>query len=265
MIRIGLWSLVLCGSLSATEYFAKAEPVDTFSLKAAVNGEVLKVLESKEGKRSDGEVLIMIDDEVNRLELTASQEKLHFLNANIKLSKESVQNSLKAKKIAQESYARIKNLSSYSKVQKEAKIVSSITSTNSYIQAKSSLENLKTQRSDLKLRIATLKNTIKKKNIHIKKDLYIYKIYPNVGDFVNMGSPLVDASDISQARLTIYVTKEELEGIEKKKIYIDDKVTNYKIDKLWQVADSQNISAYKVEIVIDKPKLFSMLMKVEFK
>ena len=264
-MKVLFLSLILTNALLATEYFAKAQPVDTFSLKASISGQVVKVDESKEGILSDGSVLIMIDDKVDVIELEASKEKLNFLDSNIKLSKQSVSNSLKMMKIDKQNYKRVQNLSSYSKVQKDAKLLSSINSTNGYIQSKTSLENLKTQRADLTVRIARLEDSIAKKNIRVKKGLYIYKLYPNIGDFVNMGSPLLDSSDISKARLTIYVTKEDLKGIKEKKIFIDDKATEYKIDKLWTIADTQNISAYQTEIVIDKPEVFSTLMKVEFK
>lgn len=258
-------SLILAQALLASEYFAKAEPVDTFSLKASVSGQVVQVDESKEGKLSDGAVLIMIDDKVDVIELEASKQKLIFLDSNIKLSKQSVSNSFKAMKIDKGNYARVQNLNSYSKLQKDAKLLSSINSTNGYIQSKTSLENLKTQRADLTVRIARLEDSIAKKNITVREGLYIYKLYPNVGDFVSMGAPLLDSADISKARLTIYVTKEDLVGIKDKKIFIDDKETSFKIDKLWTIADTQNISAYKTEIVIDKPEVFSTLMKVEFR
>ncbi len=252
-------------ALQAGEYFSKAEPAQLFYLKAAVSGQVVKVDEGQEGKSSDGSVLIMIDDKVDRVELEASKEKKRFLEENILLAKQSVANTYKAMKIAKENYNRVKNLSSYSKIQKDTKLLSLINNTNTYIQNKTNLENLKTQKEDLAVRIATLQERIDKKNIRVNKGLYIYKIYTKVGDFVAMGAPLVDSADTSKARLTIFVTKEDLEGINEKKIYIDDKETAYKIDKLWQIADSKNISAYRCEIVIDKPALFSKLMKVEFR
>jgi len=258
-------AIMISQSLVASEYFAKAQPVDEFFLKSSVSGQVLKVDESLEGKVSDGSVVIMIDDKVNQLDLQASKEKLGFLESNIKLTKQSVNNAYKAMQISKTNYNKVKNLSSYSKVQKDAKLLSSINGTNSYIQTKTTLENLKTQRADLQVRIATLEDTIAKKNIRVKGGLFIYKLYPNVGDFVTMGSPLLDSADISKARLTIYVTKEDLKDIQNKKIFIDDKETGYKIDKLWSIADTKNISAYKTEIVIDKPELFSTLMKVEFR
>ncbi len=264
-MKILLLTLLCARVLLAGEYYAKAEPVDTFALKAAVNGQVLKVDENQEGKVSDGKVIIMIDDRLDRVELDNSLQKMEFLESNIKLSKQSVANSYKAMKIEKANYAKVEHLNSYSKLQKDAKLLKSITATNAYIQSKTALENLKTQRADLEVRIATLKDRIAKKNITVAKGLYIYKLYPNAGDYVTMGAPLLDSADISKARLTIYVTKEDLEGIAHKKIYIDGKETAYKIDKLWQIADTKNISAYKTQIVIDKPTLFSKLMKVEFK
>lgn len=265
MLKTLLLGVILSQTLYASEYYAKAEPVDTFVLKSAISGQVLKVDESKEGKLSDGSLLIMIDDKINQAELKASKEKLGFLQNNIKLAKQSVSNSYKAMQIAKSNYEKVKNLHSYTKVQKDAKLLAAINSTNTYIQSKTSLENLKTQKEDLHLRIQTLEDTIAKKNISIGKGLYIYKIHPNVGDFVTMGTALVESADISKARLTIFVTKEDLEGIESKKIYIDGKETDYTIDKVWTIADKENISAYKTEIVIDKPALFSTLMKVEFR
>lgn len=258
-------SLLLSQALLASEYFAKVEPVESYTVKASVSGEVVKVDESLEGKISDGSLVIKLDDKVDVIDLEASRVKLGFLQSNIKLAKQSVSNSYKAMKIQKQNFSRVQNLSSYTKLQKDAKLLTSISATNSYIQSKTNLENLKTQEANLKVGIATLEDKISKKNIKVEKGLFLYKLYPSVGDFVGMGTPLLDSADISKARLTIYVTREDLEGIESKKIYINDKETNYKIAKLWKIADKQNISAYKTEIVIDKPEIFSSLMKVEFK
>ncbi len=257
--------LFLVPFLDAGEYYAKAQPVDTFYLKAAANGLIVDVKEELEGKISDGKVVIMIDDKIDQAELSASKEKLALLNESIKLTKQSVSNSYRVMKIEKDNYERVKDLSSYSKLQKDSKLLAALNANNAYIQSKTSLQTLKTQASDLKSRITTLKDRIQKKHISVKKGDYIYKLYPREGDVVAIGAPLLESADISKARLTIFVTKEDIVGIENKKIYIDGKVTDYKIDKLWKVADSKNISAYKTEIIIDKPALFSTLMKVEFK
>ena len=48
-------------------------------------------------------------------------------------------------------------------------------------------------------------------------------------------------------------------------VYIDDKKTNYKISRVVNIADSQNISRYMAQIVINSPEVFSKLVKVELK
>ncbi len=264
-MKIYIILLVLLGEIFAGEYYSKIEPIDSFYIKSSVSGKVVDLKKEVEGKISKGTIIIHIDDKIDKIDLDSSKRKLALLKSNISLSKESVVYAKKSMKIDQSNYDRIKNLSTYSKIQKDAKLLTLINSKNNYLKAKNSLQNLQTQKLDLELKIATLKDKIDKKNIKIKKGLYIYKIYPNIGDFVNMGSPLVDVQDLSFAKLTIFVSSEDLKNIESKKIYLDNKLSNYKIDKVWSVADTQNISSYRVEILIDKPDRFSKLMKVEFK
>lgn len=251
--------------MMATEYFAKANPLEEYAIKSAASGQVTRVDITKEGRVSDGAMLIMIDDKIDVAQLTASKEKVSLLESNLALSKQSVNNSYKAMQIAKKNYEKVKGLSSYTRVQKDAKLVSAINATNSYLQSKTTQQNLKTQLVDLKERIIALEDSISKKHVFVKKGHFIYKIYPRKGDFVTMGSPLLQSADISKARLSVYVTKEDLLGIEEKKIFIDGKETSYKIEKLWKMADSKNISAYRCDILIDKPELFSVLKKVEFR
>ena len=81
-----------------------------------------------------------------------------------------------------------------------------------------------------------------------------------------MGSPLAKVSDMSQGKLVLYLEDTEAEEIDKKEIYIDDKKSKYKVDKIWKITDEKFISSYKAEIYIDSPKgLFSKLVKVEIK
>jgi multidrug resistance efflux pump len=252
-------------ALFATEYYSKAEPKELFRIKSAINGEVVFVDVKQEGTESAGDIVIKIDDKIDRADLKASKQKLKYLLSNISLMRQSLENSKKVANINGDNYNRVKNLSSYSKIQKDAKLLSMINSQNSLISLKTSLENLKTQKEDLKLKIKSLEDKIEKKNISVKKGDYIYKIYPRERDYLNPGSALMETYDISAARLVIYLSSDELEGVENKKIYLDNKETNYKIDKIWKVTDSVNISSYRVEIVIDKPKQFSKLVKIEFK
>ena len=264
-MKIFISILLVLVSLQASEYYAKAEPKELFSVKSSVNGEVVFVNDAQEGKDSDGSIVVKIDDVIDRADLVASKQKLKFLLSNIALMKQNLANSKRAADINKKSYSRVENLSSYSQTQKDAKLLAMINAQSSYISIKTSLVNLKTQKEDLSLKIKTLEDKINKKNIKVLKGNYIYKIYPRVGDYLNPGAKLMDVYDISGARLVIYVSSDDLVGIEQKKIYLDGVESSVKIDKIWRVADSVNISSYRVEILIDRPKQFSKLVKIEFK
>ncbi len=264
-MKIFISILLVLVSLHASEYYAKAEPKELFSVKALVSGEVVFVNDRQEGTESDGNVVVIVDDAIDKEDLKSSKLKLKYLLSNISLMNQNLVNSKRVAQINEDNYKRVKNLSSYSKTQKDTKLLSMINAQNSYISVKTSLENLKTQKEDLKLKIKTLQDRIKKKNISVLNGQYIYKIYPRIGDYVNPGTKLMDLYDVSGAKLVIYLSLDELVGIEQKKIYLDGLETSYKIDKTWSVADSVNISSYRVEILIKKPKQFSKLVKIEFK
>ncbi len=247
------------------EYFAKIEPIEVYHVKSAVSGQVVKIDRESEARESSGKILVKIDDHIDRVELDTLRQKLRLSDEQIKLLKERVASATKVQKIAKDSYNRVKNLQSYTKVQKDAKLSSYLNSKNSLNSIKSNLIREKITREDLKLKIEALEDKIAKKSIRAKEGVFIYKIYPNVGDVVGVGAKLYDGYDLNHAKLTIFIDRDEVEGIKGKSIYIDGKKTEYKISKLWSVADSKNISSYRAEIIIDKPERFSKLVKVEFK
>lgn len=257
--------IMLIISLDASEYYSKADPKEVYNIKASVSGEVIFVNDKLEGNLGEGSIVVKIDDKIDLLDLKASKNKLKILLNNLASTRENLKNSKKIAQINRDNYERVKELSSYSKIQKDAKELSMINSKNQTLQIQSSVENLKTQREDLKLKIEILQDKIKKKNISVKSGDYIYKIYPNIGDYLNPGSKLMEVYDIQKALLVIFVPASEIENIKSKKIYLDGEATDKKIDKIWQVADSVNISSYRVEILIDKPKQFSKLVKIEFR
>ena len=256
---------VLALSLNASIYYAKVEPYEAYSIKATASGEVMSVFKDAEGKVSNGGVLLQIDDVLNKKEIKSSKTKLVSLRRTMELTSKNVRNSKEVERIREENYKKIKNLKTKSRTSKDAELINLINASNQVLSLENSLENLKVSISDLEFKIATLEDIIKKKNVKIKKDFLIYKIYITEGDFVNVGTPLVDAYDISKGKLTIYLSKEDVEKAKNSKIYINDKQSEYKVDKIWKVVDTQNISSYKAEIVIPAPKRFSELLKIEFK
>jgi len=58
---------------------------------------------------------------------------------------------------------------------------------------------------------------------------------------------------------------DDIEKIKSKDIYIDDKKSDIIVSKIYDVADSEHISSYKVELHLNNVKKFSRLVKVEFK
>jgi hypothetical protein len=117
----------------------------------------------------------------------------------------------------------------------------------------------------MRYKIAQLEDIIEKKSVFLK-NRYLYKLMVREGDYVNPGSPLAEVQDIGKAKLALFLDPEELDGIAHKKVYLDNKKTDYKVNKVWRVADEKFISSYRAEIYIPAPeKMFSKLMKVELK
>ena len=92
----------------------------------------------------------------------------------------------------------------------------------------------------------------------------INNINVKLGDFVNAGALLYVADDLSKAKVEIFLPIDKAKVQSSKVIYINGKETTYKINKLYKVADIKHISSYKCEIIIDAPKKFSELVKIEF-
>jgi hypothetical protein len=73
------------------------------------------------------------------------------------------------------------------------------------------------------------------------------------------------AKDLSKGKLEIFLPINSANSYTNKTIYLDSVKTDLKINKIYKVADSKNISSYKCEIIIPNPKKFSKLVKIEFK
>jgi len=127
---------------------------------------------------------------------------------------------------------------------------------------KNQLINLKTQLNNIISSIEKLKDTINKKNIIVNG--YINQILVNKGDYIAPGTPIVEVDDIKKQKLVIYVPIDEIENIKNKKIYINNKPSNFRVYKVWVVPDSKYITSYKVELIGSGLKL-GEIVKVSFK
>jgi multidrug resistance efflux pump len=223
--------------LFAKVHYAKVEPYESVILKSAVSALVLDVDLDAEGSLVEEKRVIYLDDHLDKINLRTSKENLLTLQETLK---------------RQESYfQRMNKLNTVSATQKD----------NAFY----SFASAKTQFLDMQYKVAQLEDSIEKKSI-VLHNMYLYEIMVRKGDYVNPGSPLATVVDASRAKLVLFLEPSELENIEQKTVYLNGKKTDYKVDKVWKVADEKFISSYRAEIYITAPEdSFSKLMKVELK
>ena len=226
----------LATSIFAKEYYAKIEPIQNYTVKAAVSGKVLFTNEQIEGNSANNSVIVKIDSKINEIDLKYSKQKLEYINKMIK--------------IEQKNYERLNQVSSKSEFEKDAQ--------------KLKVVNLQSNKADLITKIQTLEDTISNKKL-VEKSTYISNIAVSPGDYVNPGNLLYEAKDLSKGKLEIFIPINKIEDIKNKDIYIDNKKSAIKIDKIYQTADSSHISSYKIRLVLNDVKKFSKLVKIEFK
>jgi len=251
-------------SLQANVYYSKVEPYETKKIASNVVGVVTKVNEDLLGKKLSNDSYIVIDSELDRDELSSIEEKIKYLKSTVSVNEKMLQNlemSL-AKKSA--NYDKVKKLKIKSSVEKDQEFYNLVNSENSSLATKKEINNLKIQIADLELRKAQLQRSLKDKNLKAK-GYELYSLDVKVGQVVMKGTALATLADTKKAILTIYLNEEDLKNAQKNVIYINTRKTDYKIDRVLNIADSTNISKYKAQIIIKAPQVFSKLMKIELK
>ncbi|WP_321470194.1 hypothetical protein [Halarcobacter sp.] len=220
----------------ANEFYAKLEPIESYEIKSSVSGKIIFSNKNIEGKKANNSKIIEIDSYVDRIDLEQSLKKLEAMNEMIKLQNTNYQRLM-----------QIKSKSGYEKDNQKINVV-----------------NLEINKADILINIANLRDSIKNKKL-IEKNYYIYNIAVNEGDYVTPGTLLYEAKDLSKGKLEIFIPILDIDTIKDKDIYLDGKKTDLKINKIYNVADSKHISSYKVKIIVNNPKQFSRLIKIEFK
>lgn len=250
--------------VQAKVFYAKVEPYEKFTISSTVSGEVSYINRDVEGRFIKSKLLLKVDDYLERKELQSLNNKLKLIEENIELNRVLKQNYKEIILKKEKNYNSIKELSIKSKVEKDRDYFDLMGSKNQLINVSQAIINLETQKSDLELRVITLKKTIREKNLRFKKR-YVYKFLVQEGEMLTPAKPLIELYDTSKAKLIFYVSQKEKESIKKSTIYLDGKKTEYKIDKIWDIADSTHLSSYRAEIIIENQKEFSKLMSIEFK
>lgn len=220
--------------LFANNYMAKIEPKDEFSIYANTNGEITYLDKNKEMSVVNG-VVVKIDNNLEKENLKLYQAQLNLLNEKLV--------------ILQNYYTKFKNITGKSDYEKDEKYME-------IIELKNSIKNLE-------LSVIDTKNTLDKKEISLN-NLYLKEFVVNKYDYVNTGTKIATAYDISNAKLVVYLNSEDFKEIKNKEIFLNGKKSTAKIKKLDIIPDKTFISAYKLEIEIDS-KEFGKSVNVEFK
>ena len=228
--------LLTITTIFASEYYAKLEPIESYQIKSAVSGKVIYSNSKIEGLKANNSTIIEIDSMVNKVELEQSRNKLKYIDEMIKIETNN--------------YDRLNQVSSKSAFEKDTQKLKVI--------------NLESLKADMIVKIDTLKDIISNKKL-IEKSNYIFNIAVKEGDYVNPGTLLYEAKDLSKGKLEIFVPIAQIDEIKNKEIFLDGLKSDIRISKIYEVADATNISSYKVELILENIKTFSRLVKVEFK
>ncbi|MBP6712572.1 MAG: hypothetical protein KBA17_07125 [Aliarcobacter sp.] len=228
--------LLTITTIFASEYYAKLEPIESYQIKSAVSGKVIYSNSKIEGLKANNSTIIEIDSMVNKVELEQSRNKLKYIDEMIKIETNN--------------YDRLNQVSSKSAFEKDTQKLKVI--------------NLESLKADMIVKIDTLKDIISNKKL-IEKSNYIFNIAVKEGDYVNPGTLLYEAKDLSKGKLEIFVPIAQIEEIKNKEIFLNGVKSDIKISKIYEIADSTNISSYKVELILENAKIFSRLVKIEFK
>lgn len=255
--------LILSSVGFASEHFAKLEPIETVTIKAQINGAVLSAKSDLEGKIANG-VIIQLDDTLNKSDLIHTRGSLSLTQEMIRVNSGMLdplkKNAQKKKKL----YERVSPLASTSVSQKDTLYSAYIAAKSQYNSTFEKILSLKNQRITLEQKINLLSDNMSKKSIKVS-GVYLYKLMVKKGEYVTIGTPVATIQNINKAKLVLYLSAEELKGIDKKRVFINGKETALKFSKIWKVADSKYISSYRAEIILKPFERFSKLVKVEIK
>ncbi len=263
-MKILIAMFLLYSTVFAKVYYAKVEPYEIRDISSNVTGLVLYADESLVGTTLSTKPYIQIDAILDTKELEFIEEKLVYMREMVKENEGVLVNLSDSLKRKRANYEKVSNLKFKSSVEKDREFYDLVASENTYLNTKKEIQNLKIQITDLKLRRTQLQRSIKDKNL-VANNFVLYEMLVKPGKVVSIGTPLAKIADASKAKLTIYLDEVDVADSKKKTIYIDGKKTNYRVSRMLNIADSKNISKYMAQIIIDAPKLFSKLVKVELR
>lgn len=264
LMKIIFWLLLLLNISYAKIYYAKVEPYEIRDISSNVSGLVINADEALIGVRLSESPYIEIDSEVDEKELKLVKEKLAYIKDSLEINEAILMNVEELLVKKRQNYRKIEPLKFKSDVEKDKEFYDLIGSENLYLGTKKEIENQKVQIADLNLRKTQLERSIKDKKL-IAQGFVLYDLLVKPGQVVGIATPLAKVADVSKAILEIFIDYEDVADAKKRVVYIDGEKTDYKVSRLLSIADSKNISKYTAQIIIESPKVFSRLVKVELK
>lgn len=239
--KILIMTLFSFSFLFAKEYMTQINPNEKIQIKSQTTGVIKyvnKKLESNFVK--ENQVLLKINSLDEEIELKKETNSLILQKEIVKIKEQNYN----AKK-------RIKQLSLYDKNNEKL----------SFLESKKELV-LKEQN------IKKLLNEISKKVFNIENK-YVNTIFIKKDEYVNIGDKLFDMYDISNLKITLYLTSKEIKGLKEKSVFIDGVKSDFKVNKINKIKDEVKVSRYKVEFIKRNKNVdnyfFNKIVKVEIK
>lgn len=227
--------------LSASEYMAKVEPIESVQIKSEVSGKVIFVDKTKEFSFVDKDTLLVkIDSKDEDIELDSLKETLSVQKEILDIRERNYKNK-----------SKVKQLSIYDK---NLEKLNMLDIKQSIVNTKKSLKSLENKKS---------------KKVFFIKDRYINEIFVHSGEYIDVGAKLFDSYDFSKSKIVVYVKPKEIADIELKTIYINNQKSQYKIAHISKVRDSKRVSTFRVELQKTNEDIktlsFGDIVSVEFK
>lgn len=237
--KILVWAIISFSTLFAKEYMVQITPNEKFEIKSQTSGIVKYVKEDLESNFVKmNETLLQINSRDEEIELQKQRESLLIQKEIVKIKEKNYQ----AKN-------RIRQISLYDKNNEKL----------SFLESKKEL--VTTQQSIKKLLNEMTKKVFKVEN------RYINKIFVKKGEYVNIADKLFDMYDISKLKITLYLSYDEIRGLDTKTIFIDGIKSDFKVHKINKIKDEIKVSRYKVEFVKNNENpddyFFNEIVKVE--
>jgi len=254
---------LLFGSyLLASTHYAKLMPIESYLIQSSVSGKVISVQKSKEGKRVENELIVQVDDRVDKAELKALQTALKQVRRQLQINQEIEKNLTQSLKRQESHFRRIDSLQTRPQSEKDSAFYNFINAQNQLLHTQEKIATLIEKEEHLAYSIANLEDIIAKKRFVASG--FVRSIEVKEGEYLNPGKTVLRVDDLSKGKLTIYLSSDELE---KSEVYIEGKKHEAGFDKVWQTTDDVYISAYKAEIILDDVSgfRFGQLLQIEVK